>query len=234
MATVPLSGTNIRLMSGIPFTNDYKHTRWFDNKTQQTNWFLGRKLVVPEISEANFTRIEGRTFIKVDEHIDRLWSTNYLMFQNADYNSKWFYAFVTKLEYLNRRTTMVHFEIDVLQTWRFEMKFKPSYVLREHRPLWNSDGSPVVNTLDEGLDYGTDYDTVSVENFSPYGKLFFLVVVAKEAMHTGSDPTNILDGEIVASLNGLPQPLSYYIHPFYIEDGTSPTVYIGGSNANIS
>jgi hypothetical protein len=26
MATVPLSGTNIRLLSGVPFSNDYKHS----------------------------------------------------------------------------------------------------------------------------------------------------------------------------------------------------------------
>ena len=42
MATVPLSGTNVRLLSGVPFYNDYKDTRWFDTKAAQTAYFLNR------------------------------------------------------------------------------------------------------------------------------------------------------------------------------------------------
>jgi hypothetical protein len=45
VAVVPASGTNIRLISGVPFSNDYKHTRWFDSVDQQTNYFLNRNVV---------------------------------------------------------------------------------------------------------------------------------------------------------------------------------------------
>ena len=45
MATVPVSGTNIRILSNIPFSSDYKHTRWFDTQTEQTNYFLGKNVV---------------------------------------------------------------------------------------------------------------------------------------------------------------------------------------------
>jgi len=71
MATVPLSGTNIRFISGVPFSNDYKHTRWFDNQTQQTTYF-NNKFVVHEMLKANFQRIEGRTFVSVNKSIDKL------------------------------------------------------------------------------------------------------------------------------------------------------------------
>lgn len=227
MATIPLSGTNIRLLSGVPFSNDYKNTRWFDAEINQLNYFLA-KPTVHEISQANFQRIEGHSFISVNKSIDELWGTNYLMFQNASYNNKWFYAFVTRLEYVQRNTTYVHFQIDVLQSWRFNFTFKPSFVVREHCPLWNHDGTPVINTVDEGLNYGTDYEVVAVENYMPYDNIFFLVIVAKQEMHEGIDK-----GHIVPNVNALPQPLTYYIHPFHL-NGTSVSVTIDGVAKELS
>jgi hypothetical protein len=221
MATVPLSGTNIRLLSGVPFSNDYKHSRWFDTSTAQEDYFLG-KTVVYSIPDNTFQRIEGKNFISVNQNIDALWGVNYVMFQNTSYNVKWFYGFVTKLEYKNKNTTYVHFEIDVLQTWMFTMNFKPSYVVREHCKLWEIDGSPVLNTLDEGLNYGNVYETVNVMNLKPYDGVLFLVIVAKSLMHDRD--TNIKAGDIYPNINSAPQPLCYYVHPFKL-DGSVPTAW---------
>jgi len=230
MATVPSSGTNVRLLSGIPFSNDYKNTRYFDTLLEQSTYFAG-KPVIHSMAESNFQRIEGRTFIAVDKSIDELMSVNYVMFQNAQYNPKWFYGFVTKLEYVQRHMTYVHFQIDVYQTWRFEMNFKPSFIIREHCPLWNPDGSPVINTVDEGLAYGSDYDTVQVERWRPYGDVYFMVIVTKEWMHT--EGINETTGLVVPNINGVPQPLSYYIHPFKMNGGVV-NVNVGGTNINAS
>jgi hypothetical protein len=199
-------------LSGVPFSNDFKHSRWFDTSTAQEDYFLG-KTVVHSMTENTFQKIEGRNFISVNQNIDALWGVNYVMFQNSAYNVKWFYGFVTKLEYKNKTTTYVHFEIDVLQTWMFTMNFKPSYVVREHCPLWETDGSPVINTVDEGLNYGTNYETVNVLNWKPYNDILFMVIVMKETAH--------LSGTQVpqASINAVPQPLCYYVHPFR-KDGT--------------
>jgi hypothetical protein len=230
LATVPLSGTNIRLLSGVPFSNDYKHTRWFDTSTAQEDYFLG-KTVVHSMLDNTFQKIEGKNFISVKQNIDALWGVNYVMFQNTSYNVKWFYGFVTKLEYKNATTTYVHFEIDVLQTWMFSMTFKPSYVVREHCQLWNTDGSPVINTVDEGLNYGSNYETVNVINWKPYTNVLFLVIVTKSLMHkkvitdpvTGSDKT-LNPGDFYPNINSAPQPLCYYIHPFKL-DGSLPTCW---------
>ncbi|HWI49443.1 MAG TPA: hypothetical protein VNU45_14590, partial [Rummeliibacillus sp.] len=173
-----------------------------------------------------FKNKNGKTFIAVNKSIDDLFATNYLMFQNTSYNTKWFYAFVTSLEYVNTSVTNVYFEIDVFQSWKFEMNFKPSYVLREHRPLWNTDGTPVINTVDEGLNYGTEYDTVKIDNYLPYTDIYFLVIVSKVALHLTSTP-------ITPVLNGSPQPLSYYVHPFRL-DGTSPFMQVGSVGLNAS
>jgi len=209
MATVPLSGTNIRLLSGIPFNNDYKNTRWFTSKATQTSYFTS-KTPVHSMVEANFQRIEGKHIIAVNKSTDALWNAGYVMFQNAHYNNKWFYGFITKLEYKQRNNTHVHFEIDVLQTWMFEMKFKPSYVVREHRKLWNSDGTPVINTVDEELNYGTEYETVDVSSYSHMGGYKWMVIVTKTPLE-GEDGVGV---KTRGSIVGTPQPLSYYIAPF--------------------
>lgn len=210
MASVPLSGSNIKLLQDIPFSNDYKHTRYFDNKTLQTNYFWSKPFV-HTMTRANFQRIEGRTFIKVDKDIDSLHGVNYLMFQNTAYNDKWFYAFVTKLEYIQKNTTYVHFEIDVFQTWWWEANFKPSYVIREHCKLWNSDGTPVINTIDEGLDYGLEYDTVNYYWHKPRGDYKWLVIISKSLLHNDIVSSA---GEIYPTVIGTVQPLSYYLVPY--------------------
>lgn len=221
MATVPLSGTNIRLLSNVPFSNDYKNTRWFDTKASQENYFTS-KPVVHSMSQANFQRIDGYHYVAVNKNIDDLWGTNYLMFQNAQYNNKWFYAFVTKLEYVQKNTTKVYFQIDVFQTWKFDMNFKPSFVVREHCKLWDADGSPVINTIDEGLNYGCEYDTVYAKHFELNEGYRWLVMVTKTPVHTegekGIDPSYI----------GVPQPLSYYVVPF--KDNKTPTILLGSND----
>lgn len=226
MASVPVSGTNIRLLTGVPFSNDYKNSRWFDTPSEQTTYFTNKPIVY-QASEHTFQRFNEQTFIRVNRAIDTLLGSNYLMFQNKQYNSKWFYAFVTKLEYVNKSVTNVHFQLDVFQTWKFDFQFKPSFVTREHCKLWNSDGTPVINTIDEGLNYGTEYDTVSFQNYVPYGSLNFLVIVCKSVMH--GEATK----KITPTLNGMPQPLSYYVHPFRM-DGSTPKVFIGSGEYAVS
>jgi hypothetical protein len=214
---MPLSGTNIRLYSDVPFQSDYKHTRWFDDINSQTAWFQAKYLVHSVDQNNVFFNVDssGSVYIPINRPIDQLYLASYIAFQNEAYNSKWFYAFVERLEYIQRNTTYVHIKLDVLQTWMFDMNFKPSYVVREHCPLWNPDGSPVVNTVDEGLNYGTEYDMVDVENIQPNGGYKWLVILAKNTMHNGST------GKVTPSVVGTPTPLAVYLLPF-MDDDTVP------------
>lgn len=230
MATVPLSGTNVRLLSGVPFYNDYKDTRWFDNKDQQTAYFLNRACP-KSMQQVTFQRFEDKTYIAVSAPIDDLRTVNYLMFQNAKTYDKWFYAFVTKLEYKNSGTTYVHFQLDVLQTWRFDYGFKPSFVLREHTPLWYADGTPVRNTVPEQLNYGEAYNIVYRHNFQPFNGMKFLVIIANSTLHQ-SISEDFVSGDIVGSKMGIPQPLSYYVVPFY--PSGKPIYYDSNQSSPIS
>ena len=100
------------------------------------------------------------------------------MYRNPQYANRWFYAFITK-EYVNPNLTRVYIQTDVYQTWQFRTSGNPLYYSGTH-DRWNADSTPVVNTIDEGLDYGTDYDTVQVQQFIPHNDVFFLVMVCKK------------------------------------------------------
>lgn len=209
--------TEVRLLNNVPLNISYEHQMTFASKTAQANYFIGKT----QQSFQDFTYVKEDSTIRVPMGRDSLYSCNYVMFRNEDFSNKWFYGFITKLEYVNPNTTKIHFEMDVFQTWQFDFTFRPSYVEREHTKRWNSDGSPVLNTVDEGLHYGDEYKTVSVTQYVPYHDIFFLVIVATERMDVNGEG-------VTPTLNGSPQPLSYYIHPFKM-DGSTPRVMIDGT-----
>lgn len=209
MAVVPNSGSNVFFKKGVPFSNDFKHVRLYQNHSDAYN-NLSSYPTVHAMTEVSFVENQGKTYISVDKDIDSLRQVNYIMFQNLEFSQKWFYAFVTKLVRKNFETTHVYFEIDVFQTWYYDITFKQSFVVREHCPLWLQPGNPVVNTIDEGLNYGLEYDDVYVKHFVPNSGVKWMVIIAKELMHG----TNAKKSE--ATYTGIAQPFTYYVLPFMI------------------
>ena len=53
------------------------------------------------------------------------------MYQNTHYSSKWFYAFILGMEYVNDNMTRIIITTDPYQTWQFDITFMQSFVERE-------------------------------------------------------------------------------------------------------
>lgn len=70
--------------------------------------------------------------MRVGLSADACYDCNYLMFQNSGFGSKWFYAFITSVEYVNNAVTEISFEIDVMQTWFFNYSVGECFIEREH------------------------------------------------------------------------------------------------------
>jgi len=119
--------TTLRLLKGVDLTKDYTNTFKHSTLSAQTSFFIAKSQHTFE--NLTYQRREGT--IKVNKNVDTLYDINYLMFQNANYSNKWFYAFVVDMEWLSEDTTKVTYEIDVMQTWAFEMDIKQSFVERE-------------------------------------------------------------------------------------------------------
>ena len=142
--------TNIRLLNNVPLDNTYEHTIYFASEQAQRNYFIGK--TKHSLTRQSYQRKE-RGYITVGVGYESLIDCNYVMFQNSAFGSKWFYAFVTSLEYNNVNSTVIHYEIDVMQTWLFEATLEPCFVEREHSATDNY----FEHILPENLDTGDDY-----------------------------------------------------------------------------
>ena len=139
--------TKVYLLS-VPLENDYKNTLYFANTSAQQTYFQSK--VVSTYNYSDFTYQRKDKIIRIPTIYDNIYNCNYVMYQNSNYGNKWFYAFITKMEYINDGRTDVYIETDVMQTWMFDYTLKTSFVEREHV----SDDTIGLHTVPEGLETG--------------------------------------------------------------------------------
>lgn len=119
--------TVVRLLS-VPLENDYKHTFYFIDKGSQESYFSGK--VQHTANECTYQRKDN--VIRFPKQYDDIYGCNYVMYKNSAYSDKWYYAFITKKEYVNDERTDIYIETDVIQTYLFEYTVQPSFIEREH------------------------------------------------------------------------------------------------------
>lgn len=137
--------TELRLLK-CPIESDNRNQLTFSNATTQYNYFNS----LPKLEVDNFTYQRKDSTIRYPAHVDSIISYNYVMYQNEAYTNKWFYAFITNMEYVNDNMTLITIKTDTFQTWQFDMIWKRSFIEREHV---NSDNLGE-HTVPEGLETG--------------------------------------------------------------------------------
>lgn len=159
MAVTPNS--RIRLLK-CPIELDNKNQLTFASVTAQSTYFLG--LPYLEYDGCSYQRKDGVIRCKTEPNgitYEDLLEYNYVMYQNTNYDTKWFYAFVDKINYINDGTTDITIKTDVMQTWKFEINYQASFVERE-MIVTDTRGA---NVIPEGLETG-EYVSQFVSNFS--------------------------------------------------------------------
>ena len=137
--------TELRLLKcNLNLDNNNQLT--FSNATAQYNYFNG--LTHKTITDISYQRKDS--YVRFPEHIDNLIEYNYVMYKNSNYSNKWFYAYVTRMEYENDNCTRVYIKTDVFQTWQFDLTYMESFVEREHV----NDDTLGKNTVPEQLETG--------------------------------------------------------------------------------
>lgn len=145
--------TTVYLLENIPLDVKYRNTLNFSNISAQTSYFVSHKKYTLE--NLSYIRREVKV-IRAEVHAAYIQNCNYLMFQNSidgiTEGQKWFYAFITKIEYVSNSCTDIYFTYDALQTFLFDITVLPSFVEREHV---NNDAIGA-NLVPENLELG-DY-----------------------------------------------------------------------------
>lgn len=170
--------STIYILCGVPLDPEYINTTYYaDAERQYIDFLTYRKYTLNEYS---YQRAD-RGYLKVDtgsNHVaDDLYNCNYMMFQNTNFGNKWFYAFIRSVEYVNNRTALIRYEIDVMQTWMFNYTMDRCLVIREHS-LTDEIGE---NTVHEDVSVGETYrENEFYVDFDYSGNVYMLILCAKD------------------------------------------------------
>lgn len=146
----------IQFFGDIGLSPNYENTLYFGTAAAKDLYFDGLTPLTTA-SALTYSR-QQRGFVRVEKSIATMLNAGYMRFKNTAFSSKWFYAFVKSVEYINHSTTQVNFELDVMMTWMGNFQLGECFVERQH-------GTTDIagdNVVEENLDLG-DYVYNSVE-----------------------------------------------------------------------
>ena len=158
---VVIPNSRIRLLKS-PIELDERNQLTFSSLQAQTDYFMS--LPYLEYDECTYNRKDGVIRFETDTTgitYEDLLGYNYCMYQNSSYSNKWFYAFITEITYKNDGCTELKIETDVIESWKFEINYKPSFIEREHV----NDDTLGKNTYPEALETG-EYTEVGIDHYT--------------------------------------------------------------------
>lgn len=200
MAYVQPCGT-IQLFKNINLDNRYMHTIYFENEADQRTWFDAKVTSGLTLQAHTYQRPSTGT-IKVAINAEKLIGVSYLRFNNAgstaekpngvnitDRTFKWYYAFVNNIEYVNEKTAIISYEIDVMQTWFIQNgTIQPCLVERNHVA---TDTFGLYQTDEMDAPHET-YTSINVSNDALFGA--YQVVIETTAQPSGYWRENAFSG----------------------------------------
>ena len=155
----------------VHFEANKQHQLTFETSASQFEFFQNMDGL--EISACTYQREQNK--IRFPAVIDALEKYNYVIYRNLPYNYKFYYAYITKMEYVSDEMTDVYIELDVFQTWQFNFIYKPMFIEREHV----ENDTVGLHTVPEGLETG-DFILNSTEGFPDYNEKLFMVRVTED------------------------------------------------------
>ena len=144
--------STIKLFSGVPLDNSYRNTLYFANENQQLQYFASTGAgLVATLNNQMYQRV-SQGVCKVEVPFGTAYAVNYMAFKNTDFENKWFYAFVNDVKYINNGVCEIDYELDVMQTFMFDVDLQPCLVEREH--INKASDTIGANILPEQFDVG--------------------------------------------------------------------------------
>ena len=137
--------TTIKICPGVRLDNSYRHTIYFDSLQKQEEYFNGKV----SWTFTGYSYCRKNWSIKLNATIAKARTWSYLFFDNPE-DLKTYYYFITDVKYISEETVELELEMDVIQSYLFEMRLLPSFVERETP---RSD-ELYENTLEEDLETG--------------------------------------------------------------------------------
>lgn len=116
-------------LCNTPLKSDNKNQLTFESRSEQFNYF--NSLAVRRFSDFTYQRKDSIIRVPINAEVLFNDGVNYVMYDNKNFSTRWIYAYITKIEYVNANVSHIHIKTDVFQTWFLECKVLPSFVVRE-------------------------------------------------------------------------------------------------------
>lgn len=192
-------------LCSTPLEKDYQNELTFTNLASQLAYFNS----TIKHTLDNYTYIRKESIINVGLNIDDIINCNYLFYKNKGFTEKYYFCFISDMQYVNENCTAIKIETDCFQTWQFDLIYKPSFVEREHV----NDDTVGANTIPENLETGeyvleSEVDNADLQDVCP--------VVATTVDPEGNDEYGSYCGNRYEALG------------YYIFKGSLMSVYDGG------
>ena len=178
----------IKLIKSYPYDNSYDYIKLYSTKEEQNTYFNSfDSFVIDEGEEEGYIR-EGKTFI-IDYNYDYLVEegVNYVIWNNG---YKDLYCFITAKEYVDEEMTRLYYEIDVINTYLFDISINKSYVERKVCSI------DEITDFDEGLQLGEhiiESDKIAFNKDSVYFAMFNGIKEQQVIFSDGGKISNIID-----------------------------------------
>lgn len=205
----------IKLYRGVPLSPDHADVLYITSEEQALNYLYNYS--AREFTQESYTRGEAGV-LKVKESADNLMLYNYLSWANNWPNGqkKYFFAFITSVNYINNNCAAIEFIVDNYMTWFPHLQLGQCFVEREI-PASDKIGE---HTLDEGLETG---DLVnSFHTTYDFGEYLYYLFQASTDKY-GNPHTRIV--------NGIACPLYMFTEPVGTTDLEQIVNYYHGTNA---
>lgn len=171
-----IPNSTIYLYNNILLDNSYKDTLYFNTRAEQNEYFD----VTHPYKFAFLMQMYQRTnkgTLRIEKNAEALYDCNYLRFKNprvvgGTTFDKWYYAFITNWEYINENVTEITYEIDIMQTYFFDVVIEPSYVVRQHSETDEIGDNVLVENINPGNDYVVANDSAIIGDNPSNAKVF--------------------------------------------------------------
>lgn len=169
-------------LCNTPLKSDNKNQISFNNREEQFAYF--NSLAVRRFSDFTYQRKDNIIRVPINAEVLYNDGVNYVMYDNKNFSTRWIYAYITQIEYINANVSHIHIKTDVFQTWFLDCEILPSFVVRE--TVINDD--LFKHTLPENLPTGeqitvattTIADSLNSQSPDEFDNNYYCVIMTSE------------------------------------------------------
>lgn len=145
------------------------------------------------------------------------------MYQNSNFGTRWFYAFINRMEWASNGSTRLYVITDVIQTWFFDINYYQSYVDRCHSDT-DIPGDNIIPEDFTDISHG-GYHQVGTHDLTPREIFLYATCTPTGTPMSGQVLNGMYTGsaKVIGATTVNPEPMNEQLNN-YVKQGTASAV----------